>query len=96
MGFSDAPARTRDNTLSSSDAGTDAGAGNAGGDAAKTAPKSLEELKQMRKDIGRKSFGETWGFAGPALIYWLGKNAFLLGINLLLFYTWGKHIPNVE
>ena len=101
MGFSDAPARTWDNTLRNGDAGTgagtgNAGAGNAGGNTAKTTPKSLEELKQMRKDIGRKSFGETWGFAGPALIYWLGKNAFLFGIAFLVSITWVKNNPNVE
>lgn len=49
---------------------------------------SPEDLKAMSKDISRKSFANTWGFAGPALIYGLGSYAFSSGLVLLagLFY----------
>lgn len=50
--------------------------------------KTPEELKAMSKDISRKSFANTWGFVGPALIYGLGSYAFSSGLVLLagLFY----------
>ena len=45
--------------------------------------KSPEELKAMSKEISKQSFANTWGFAGPALMYWLGSSAFFYGLVFL-------------
>ena len=56
--------------------------------------KTPEDLKAMSKDISRKSFANTWGFAGPALMYWLGSSAFFYGLRFLtefLFIDKGEY-----
>ncbi len=59
--------------------------------------KSPEELKAMSKDISRKSFANTWGFVGPALMYWLGSSAFFYGLVFLtgLFFKNKAEYPEV-
>ena len=59
--------------------------------------KSPEDLKAMSKDISRKSFANTWGFVGPALMYWLGSSAFFYGLVFLtgLFFKNKAEYPEV-
>ena len=50
----------------------------------------------MSKDISRKSFANTWGFVGPALMYWLGSSAFFYGLVFLtgLFFKNKAEYPS--
>lgn len=59
--------------------------------------KSPEELKAMSKEISRQSFANTWGFAGPALMYWLGSSAFFYGLVFLtgLFFKDKANYPEI-
>ena len=52
--------------------------------------KTLEELKAERKDAGRKSFANMWGFVGPALMYWIGGLFFYYILVFALFNLFFK------
>lgn len=47
--------------------------------------RSTADLKAMRKDIGKQSFANMWGYLGPALMYWIGRTAITYLILTIVF-----------